>query len=71
MTGSPQLAFQEAAFGADVFAGPRLQAGEADAVGFLGLVHAGGAQMVQHHGGEIDWRRRGLATLAGRGGCSQ
>ena len=28
------LAFQEAAFGADIFAGPGLQAGEVDAVGF-------------------------------------
>ena len=29
------LAFQEAAFGADIFAGPGLQAGEVDAVGLL------------------------------------
>ncbi len=59
------LTFQEAAFGADIDAGPGLQAGEVDAVGLVGLVHAGGAQMVQHHGGEIDGGRCGLSALAG------
>ena len=54
------LAFQEAAFGADILAWPRLQAAEVDAVGFLGLVHARGAQMIQHHGREIDGRCRDL-----------
>jgi hypothetical protein len=59
------LAFQEASLGADVVAGPGLQADEVNAVRLAGLVHTGCAQMVQHHGGEIDQRRGGCAALAG------
>jgi hypothetical protein len=45
-----------AAVGADVLAGPGGEGGEGDAVFLVGLLHAGGAQVLQDHGGEVALR---------------
>ncbi len=55
--GAPlRLALHEAPLRPDIFAGPGRQRGKADRVALLGLVDAGGAQMLQHHCCEVGRR---------------
>ena len=55
------VAFQIAAFGADIFAGPGGERGEDDLVLFVRLLHAGGLQIFEDHLGRSPALRRSRA----------